>query len=141
MLRADEELLRDLAVAAPRAARRATSASWGVRWSRVSTVRLRACSPVASSSTRARSANASIPNSAEHLVSQPQFDPGVNTPAFTSQPLTVQQVRAGEVEPEARRLQVFDGLAIQGFGRIARAHERSRSRFDPQRPRGSRTHA
>ena len=40
---------------------RAICASWGVRTSRVSTVRLGAVSPVASSSRRARSANASAP--------------------------------------------------------------------------------
>ena len=39
----------------------------------MSTVRLRACSPVASSSTRARSANASIPKSAEELVGGSQL--------------------------------------------------------------------
>ena len=42
-------------------AMRAICASWGVRTSRVSSVRLGAVSPVASSSRRARSANASAP--------------------------------------------------------------------------------
>src|SRR6202022_1555022 len=41
--------------------------SWGVRSSRVSSIRLRACSPVASSSTRARSANPSMPSSGHSL--------------------------------------------------------------------------
>jgi len=48
---------------APCAARRETCASCGVSSSRVSTLRLRARSPVARSSTRARSAYPSIPNS------------------------------------------------------------------------------
>src|SRR5271169_2264578 len=46
---------------APSPARRAISASWAVRAPAESTVRLRACSPVARSSMRARSANAAAP--------------------------------------------------------------------------------
>ena len=45
----------------PFAARRAIWVSWGVSWSSVSAVRLRARSPVASSSRSARRANASAP--------------------------------------------------------------------------------
>jgi len=42
----------------PSRASRAIWASWAVSWALVSTVRLRAVSPVAASSRRARSANA-----------------------------------------------------------------------------------
>ena len=59
--RADEQSSGDLSIGVlPRATRREICASCGVSWE-VSTVRLRACSPVASSSILARSAKASIP--------------------------------------------------------------------------------
>jgi hypothetical protein len=45
----------------PSRASRAICASWGVRSSPVSTVRLRACSPVAISSRSVRPANPSVP--------------------------------------------------------------------------------
>jgi hypothetical protein len=45
----------------PSRARRAICRSWAVSSTRVSTVRLRTVSPVATSSRRARSANASAP--------------------------------------------------------------------------------
>jgi len=59
--RADEEVRADLRVDSPSRASRATCASCAVRSSRVSSPRLRAVSPVASSSRRARAANASAP--------------------------------------------------------------------------------
>jgi hypothetical protein len=59
--RADEQLGADLRVRLPSLAMRAICASWGVRTSRVSSVRRGAVSPVASSSRRARSANPSAP--------------------------------------------------------------------------------
>ena len=58
---ADVELRRDLRVGASRA-RRATCVSCGVSSSRVSAARLRARSPLAMSSCRARSAKASMPS-------------------------------------------------------------------------------
>ncbi len=57
----------------PCAARRETCASCGVSWSSVWTVRLRARSPVACNSTRARSANASMPEVGEEVVGDPQL--------------------------------------------------------------------
>ena len=59
--RADEQLRADLRVRVPVGAMRAICASWGVRTSRVSAVRRGTVSPVAESSRRARSANASAP--------------------------------------------------------------------------------
>ena len=58
---ADVELRADLGVRRPSAASRAICASWAVSSSRASSVRLRTVSPVASSSRRARSANAYVP--------------------------------------------------------------------------------
>jgi hypothetical protein len=57
---ADEQLCAYLRVGGPSRASRAMCASWGVRASRASTVRLRAVSPVARSSRRARSAQAGV---------------------------------------------------------------------------------
>jgi hypothetical protein len=59
--RGQEQLGADLRVGAAVARQRAICSSCGVSWSRVSPLRLRTVSPVAVSSRRARSANASIP--------------------------------------------------------------------------------
>src|SRR5690242_13604477 len=64
---ADEQLAGDFLIRGTVCRQARDLGSWGVSSSPVSTVRFRACPPVGSSSTRARSANASIPNSVNGL--------------------------------------------------------------------------
>ena len=80
----------------PSRASRAICASCGVSPSRVSAVRLRTVSPVASSSRSARSANASGPCD-EQLVGGAQLLARVDAAALAPQPLAVDQVGAGEL--------------------------------------------
>ena len=86
---------------APSAASRAIWASWGVRSSRVSTVRLRACSPVACSSTRGALGERLHADSREHLVGGAQLLARVEPPALAAQPFAVERVGAGELHADA----------------------------------------
>jgi hypothetical protein len=97
---------------------------------------LRARSPVACSSTRARSANASIPNSAKRVVGYPQLHPCVESSALASQPLAVEEMSPREVQTKAGWLQTADRVAVQSFGCLPLLEERPRTRLDALRPRG-----
>ena len=70
--------------------------------SRVSTVRLRTVSPVASSSRRARSANASVPIAASSVVRRAQLLARVDAAVLAAQPLAVEQLGAGELATRMR---------------------------------------
>src|SRR5438105_118980 len=122
---------------APSAARRAICASWGVRSSRVSAVRLRACSPVASSSTRARSANASMPNSVNSAWARAELLARVEPTALPAQPFAVQEMATGELDPDAGPLEPLDRLAIEGLRRFPLGQQRPGAGLDPDRPVGS----
>ena len=76
----------------PPAARRATWASCGVSSSSVSTVRLRTVSPVASSSRRARSANASMPMSESIVYATRSCSRASNATVLAARPFAVQKV-------------------------------------------------
>ena len=104
--------------------------------SRVSTVRLRTFSPVARSSRRARSANASMPIATSMLVGGAQLLARVDAAALAAQPLAVEQVGAGELGAQPRAAQALDRLAIQALGGLAFAQQRARAGRDPQRPVG-----
>ena len=83
-------------------------------------MRLRTVSPVASSSRRARSANASMPIVGEHLVRGAQLLAGVDAAVLAAQPLAVEQVRAGERDADAGAAEPLDRLAVEPLGGLAR---------------------
>ena len=96
--RADEELgRRSPGSCTRRSASRAICASWAVSSSRVSAVCLRTVSPVASSSRRARSANAFGAHPAEHVMGEAELLARVHAPTLATQPLAVQEMGAGEM--------------------------------------------
>jgi hypothetical protein len=77
---------------------------------------------VASSSWRARSAKAPTPSSAK-VVGHPEPGAGVAPPALAAQPLAVEQLRAGELEPEAGTTQPGGGLVVRRLGLRAVAQQ------------------
>ena len=109
----------------PSRARRAIWASWGVSTARVSSLRVRAVSPVARSSRWARSANACSSGLAEHLVGGSKLLAGVDAPVLATQPLAVHEVCAGEMDGDTSALESFDRLAVQGLGSRAVAQQRA----------------
>ena len=108
--------------------------SCGVSSARVSSRRLRTCSPVASSSRRPGSANASAPIAREDVVGRAQLLTSIDPAALASQPLAVQQVSVGEVGPQPRATQAFDRLAMERLGCVPLDQQRSRPGFEPERP-------
>ena len=122
----------------PSRASRAICASWAVSSSRVSTVRLRTVSPVASSSRRARSANASDAHRRQHLVGGAQLLARVDAPVLAAQPLAVEQMGAGELHADAGTAEAFDRLAVETVGDVALAEQGADAGLDPQRPLGGR---
>jgi len=58
----------------------------------------------------------------EHLVRGAQLRPRVDPPALAAQPLAVEQVRAGQLGPEAGAAQPADRLAIPALGVRALLH-------------------
>jgi len=44
---------------------------------------------------------------------------------FSAQPLTVDQVRSGEIDTQGRRCQPIDGVAIQGVRSVTIAQQRA----------------
>ena len=70
---------------------------WGELIARFDGVRLRARSPVASSSRAARSANASVPIVTNMLVRGAQLLAGIEPAPLAAQPFAVEQMGAGEV--------------------------------------------
>ena len=110
---------------------RASCAIWrscAVSSSRVSTVRLRTFSPVASSSLRARSAKASMPIVANMVVRGAQLRARVDAAILAAQPLAVEQVGAGELGTQPGAAQPLDRLAVEALGgspSLSRARERA----------------
>ena len=56
---------------------------------------------------------AAMPMDVEHVVGRPQLLARVHAPPFAAQPLAVEQVRAGELDPHAGAPQAVDRLAVQ----------------------------
>ena len=92
---------------------------------------------MACSSRAARSANASVPIAAEHLVRGAQLLARVHAPALAAQPFAVEQVGARELGADARAAEPLDRLAVEALGVVAVAQQRARARLDPQRPVGA----
>ena len=62
----------------------------------------------------------------------------VHAAILATQPLAVEQVRAGELGPQPGAAQPLDRLAVQAIGDFAVARQRSRTRQDPEPPVGGR---
>ena len=65
-----------------------------------------------------------------------QLRPSVGPAALATQPLTVQQVRAGELGPKAGTAQPADRLAIGALGVLAVVEQRPAARVGPLPPVG-----
>src|SRR5580693_8348099 len=72
----------------------------------------------------------------EHLVRGAKLRPRVGPPALATQPLTVEQVRAGELRRKAGTAQPADRLAIAALGVLAVAEQRPAARVGPLPPVG-----
>jgi hypothetical protein len=70
----------------------------------------------------------------EHLKRGAELFSGVEAAALASQPFPVEQVRAGEVEPDAVPAEVHDRVAVQALGRPALAEQRAHTGFDSEQP-------
>ena len=103
----------------PSRASRAICSSCGVSAVRVSGLRLRTFSPVATSSRRARSANASMPIASAQVVRRAQLLARVEAATLAAQPLAVHQMRSGELRTQPGPTEPFDRLAIQKFRVLA----------------------
>src|SRR6185295_19504435 len=60
--------------------------------------------------------------------------PRVDPATLPAQPLSVQQVRAGEVGADAGTPKPLDRLAVTALGSVAIAQQRARTSFDAERP-------
>src|SRR5258707_7089099 len=109
-------------------------AYWAVSWVLAGTVRLRAVSPVAASSRRARSANASMPIFVQHGVGGAQLLARVAAAALAAQPFPVEQVSAGQLGAVPGPAEVADRLAVQAVSGLAVAEQRADAGFHPHRP-------
>ncbi len=110
----------------PSLARRAICASWGVRTSRVSSVRLRAVSPVARSSRRARSANASAPMRLKQSWAARSCS-RASTRRFSRRSHSpYSELGAGELDGDPAAREPLDRLAVEGLGVVALAQQRAR---------------
>src|SRR5258707_7128448 len=110
----------------PSRASRAIWASWAVSSVLVCTVRLRAVSPAAGSSRRARPANASMPISSSMAWAV----------RSCSRPLAVEQVSAGQLRAVPGPAEVADRLAVQAVSSLAVAEQGADAGFQSQRPLG-----
>src|SRR6185312_13634514 len=70
----------------------------------------------------------------EQLVRHAQLLARVHTPAGASQPLAVEEMRAGEVKPAPSRREALDRVPVQAFRYGAVRDEGARSIFDGGRP-------
>src|SRR5262249_29153902 len=78
---------------------------------------------------------------AEQVVRRVECDPSIVEATLLTQPLAVEQLRAGELGAETRAREAIDSLLIVGLGDVALTEERARASLDPERPvrpRGSR---
>src|SRR4051794_21748955 len=70
----------------------------------------------------------------EHPVCLAQLLTRVNAAALAAQPFAVEEMRASEFDAHMGAAESLDGLAVKALGGIALAEQRSRARFDSQRP-------
>ena len=70
----------------------------------------------------------------EHLKRGAELFSGVEAAALASQPFPVEQVRAGEVEPDTVTGEVHDRVAVQALGGLALAQQRAHTGFDSEQP-------
>ena len=54
----------------------------------------------------------------EEVVRDPKLFACIEPTAVTTQPLPVEQARAGEIHPQARRFETVDGLTVQLLGGV-----------------------
>ena len=118
----------------PSLASRAICASCAVSSPRVVTERLRTVSPVAEQLTAGALGEPLHAHRAVQLVGDAQLLAGVDSPVLAAQPFAVEQMGAGERHTDAGAAEPLDRLAVEAFGRLALAQQRSRARLDPQRP-------
>ena len=122
----------------PSRASRAICFSCGVSSSRVSALRLRTFSPVATSSMRARSANASMPFSLNIRCAMSQLLARVRRAGSLAAAIR----RRGGARARAPRgcgtAEALDRLAVQSLCGRPVADQRARARLDAQRPVGPR---
>ena len=107
----------------PRRASSAMGASWAVSSRVVSTVRLRAVSPVAASLPAGPIGEPLDAHRVEHLVGDAELYTRVTAAAFASKPFPVKQMTTGEVGPGAGAPKVFDRLAVAALGGLALAEQ------------------
>ena len=63
------------------------------------------------------------PGTAEHVVCGSKVLPSVDAAVLATQPLTVRQVCAGEMDDDTTAREPFDRLAVEGFGCLAVAQQ------------------
>src|ERR1700722_16993744 len=105
----------------PSRASRATWASWPVSSTVISTVRLRAVSPVASSSRGGPPGDRPDALRVDHLGRGARLPPPLAAAALAAQPLPVQQVAAGQLGPDPGPAQPLDRLPVAAPGGLALA--------------------
>src|SRR5262249_56857334 len=71
----------------------------------------------------------------EQLARGAQVLAGIRPPALAAQPLAVQQVRAGELQAQARAPEALDRVAVVALGVT---EQRPHTRFDAPQPVGAR---
>ena len=121
------------ALVSPSRASRAICSSCGVSSSRRSSGRLRGFAPAATSSPRARSANASIPISANiSSAARSRSRASLRRPSRRSHSPYTRWLRASSGRRRVR-LEPLDRLAIRRFGCVAVGEQRPRTRLDAER--------
>ena len=120
----------------PSRASRAISASWAVRSSRVSTLRLRAVSPVGEELAPRSRRERLDAHRGQRVVGGAQLFTGVDAAALSTQPFAVEQVGAGVLDADLGSAETRDRFAIVRFGGVALAQQRADSGFDSQCPLG-----
>src|SRR6202042_525047 len=60
--------------------------------------------------------------------------------ALATQPLAIQEMAAGELDPDARPPEALDRLAIERLGRFPLGQQRPRASLDATRPVGASRH-
>src|SRR3954447_10486776 len=73
----------------------------------------------------------------EHLVRSAQLLASVQAPFLAAQPFSVEQMGAGEVDPDARAREPLDRLAVEALGGLVLAEQRARAGLDAPRPFGA----
>ena len=114
----------------PSRASLATWASWAVSWLWLLTIRFLAVSPVALSSSRARSEKPFIPLP-RTFRGGCALVPGVDTTALAAQPFPIQQTGAGELSADTGTTKALNGFCVELLGFLAIGHQRSRPASRP----------